>query len=325
MVAEASTLNIDQTDLALLKELEADARQSTYQLAKKVGISASTVKPRLRRLERDGIIKWTVRSHPLILGYQTFATLGINVRPGSGFAIAGQIESHECVLRATVNSGRYDIMAYVSFPSSEELYTFVTGTLGSMQGILDVETMPMIRVIKQSWALLGRDQLYSFNLHRQNEVDAQDLRMIRELEANPRHTINVLAEKLGVTRQTASARLQRLLDTGLVRVVAVVDPSVLGYSVWASIMVKVHPSKIPVVADTLALDRRIRNLIISTGRYDIITSAMFKNTEEMGSFLSLEMATIPGIQSHESMILLRELTPALPKTRLMDTEQDNIK
>jgi DNA-binding Lrp family transcriptional regulator len=48
---------LDETDLKILKILQADARISNQELAERVGISASPCLRRVRKLEQDGVIE----------------------------------------------------------------------------------------------------------------------------------------------------------------------------------------------------------------------------------------------------------------------------
>jgi Lrp/AsnC family transcriptional regulator, leucine-responsive regulatory protein len=75
-----SNQKLDETDLALLEELQADARVSLAELGRRVGLSAPSVAERMRRLEADGVILG-YRAHvdPRALGYDLSAVL--RVRP----------------------------------------------------------------------------------------------------------------------------------------------------------------------------------------------------------------------------------------------------
>jgi Lrp/AsnC family transcriptional regulator, leucine-responsive regulatory protein len=77
-VAEGSAL--DDTDLALLGELQSDARLSLAELGRRVGLSAPAVAERLQRLERDGVVRaYRAELDPAALGYGLSAV--IRVRP----------------------------------------------------------------------------------------------------------------------------------------------------------------------------------------------------------------------------------------------------
>jgi Lrp/AsnC family leucine-responsive transcriptional regulator len=69
---------IDDTDLRLLGELQADARVSLAELGRRVGLSPPSVADRLRRLEMDGVIRgYRADIDPRALGYDLGAVLRI--------------------------------------------------------------------------------------------------------------------------------------------------------------------------------------------------------------------------------------------------------
>ncbi len=71
---------LDETNLALLAELQRDARLSLAELGRRVGLSPPAVTERLQRLERDGVIRgYHADLDPAALGYGLSAI--IRVRP----------------------------------------------------------------------------------------------------------------------------------------------------------------------------------------------------------------------------------------------------
>jgi len=74
---------IDDTDRALLLELQADARTSLAELGRRVGLSAPAVSERVARLVTTGVITgFHAEVQPRLLGYQ-FAAI-VRIRPASG-------------------------------------------------------------------------------------------------------------------------------------------------------------------------------------------------------------------------------------------------
>lgn len=79
-----SKIELDNTDRHILMNLLAEGRLSISELAKMVGMSAPSVKDRVRRLEDRGIIrKFTVDIDMEALGYNLEAIVRIKPRPGS--------------------------------------------------------------------------------------------------------------------------------------------------------------------------------------------------------------------------------------------------
>ena len=75
-----SNSSLDQTDRALIGELQKDARLSLAELGRRVGLSAPSVADRMRRLEDSGVILgYRAEVDPRALGYELSAVL--RVRP----------------------------------------------------------------------------------------------------------------------------------------------------------------------------------------------------------------------------------------------------
>ena len=85
-VANPSTpkVDVDDLDLALLRALASDARQSQRALARKMEISAQAVADRLARLERNGVIRgYRAEVDWAALGYPVVVYLAVTAGPGT--------------------------------------------------------------------------------------------------------------------------------------------------------------------------------------------------------------------------------------------------
>ena len=78
----------DDLDRQLISLLQANARESTANLARKLGVARTTVVARLTRLERDGVVVgYTVRLGRDAQRPAVRAHVGITVLPRSGPAV----------------------------------------------------------------------------------------------------------------------------------------------------------------------------------------------------------------------------------------------
>jgi DNA-binding Lrp family transcriptional regulator len=79
----APTVEVDEPDLALLRALAQDARQSQRALARTIEMSAPAVSDRLARLERAGVIRgYRVDIDWAALGYPVVVYLAVTAGPG---------------------------------------------------------------------------------------------------------------------------------------------------------------------------------------------------------------------------------------------------
>ena len=77
-VSRARSHQLDHIDTVLLTALQAEGRLRLEDLARRVELSPSSVHDRLRRLQRDGVIrKWTIAVAPEALGLTVLAFVGV--------------------------------------------------------------------------------------------------------------------------------------------------------------------------------------------------------------------------------------------------------
>jgi Lrp/AsnC family transcriptional regulator for asnA, asnC and gidA len=135
-------------------------------------------------------------------------------------------------------------------------------------------------------------------------IDALDLMIIRELQSDPQQPQADIAKKLGAGATTVRRRLKRLLDEHIIRIVAIADPHALGY-IRTMIGIKVCPGSIDAVADKLAAYANVHYALMTTGPYDLVVWAVFRDTDELSDFIRHELGDIEGLASYESMLTLK--------------------
>ena len=83
------------------------------------------------------------------------ATMGINVRPGDVDSVAEKLASFDNVHFVIISTGRYDIIAWMMFQEPEDLSDFLRAELGNIPGLVSVETMINLKIIKASFTYLA--------------------------------------------------------------------------------------------------------------------------------------------------------------------------
>jgi Lrp/AsnC family transcriptional regulator, regulator for asnA, asnC and gidA len=107
--------------------------------------------------------------------------------------------------------------------------------------------------------------------------------------------VSGIAAELGIPESTVRGRLNRLVDDGIIQFAAVMDPLNLGYSVWVWIGLHVELSRVRNVAERLAQFSEVYFVGMTTGGYEIVLSAIFRTTDELGHFLMNRLPKIRGI------------------------------
>ncbi|TWR13576.1 Lrp/AsnC family transcriptional regulator, partial [Xanthomonas vasicola] len=105
-------MKITPSDERLLSLLREDARASTAQIARRLGLSRTTVQSRIEKLERDGVISgYTVRTHDDYEQGRIRAHILITVLPKKMPAVVKALRDIPEVRLLHSVSGAYDLVA----------------------------------------------------------------------------------------------------------------------------------------------------------------------------------------------------------------------
>jgi len=144
---------IDFKDIEILKALSNDSRLSYRQLAKKVGLSVSTVISRINKMEELGIIKnYTVEIDMEKLGFKLPVIIDIRVMKGKLFEVEEEIAKHPNVLAVYDITGDYDVAVLAVFREREELDRFVK-MLQRMKYVERTHTKLILNIVKDNRVL----------------------------------------------------------------------------------------------------------------------------------------------------------------------------
>jgi len=131
----------DELDMKLLYELTTDGSISVPTLSKKLGINASVLYSRIKRLMKKKLIKkFTIETDDSLLGIGVKASVGINRDPKFKDSIHKQFMNTTEVISISEVTGRFDIIIQVYAKNLEALHSVVIEKIGKIEGILNTET-----------------------------------------------------------------------------------------------------------------------------------------------------------------------------------------
>lgn len=146
-------MDLDKTDERILRNLMVDARISARRLALKLGISTVTVLSRIRKLEKEKIIKgYTALIDHEKLGYSMTAIIEIIAKKNKIIDIEVELSKIENVCGVYDITGNTDTMIIAKFKSRSELSEFVKG-LASIQDIENTITHVVLNTAKEDFRL----------------------------------------------------------------------------------------------------------------------------------------------------------------------------
>ena len=130
----------DATDWDIINALSAGNMAHT-DLARRLGVSESTVRQRVKRLQDAGILKIRALRDPNRLAGQQLALVAVSVVQSRQLdAKAREIAALDHVLSVSIVSGQYDIILEVLVDSNQGLISFLTEELSRVDGLTRTET-----------------------------------------------------------------------------------------------------------------------------------------------------------------------------------------
>ena len=146
-------MNLDKNDERILKNLLVDARLSARQLGFKLGMSTVTILSRIKKLEKEKIIKgYTAIIDHEKLGYTLTAIIEIIAKKDKIIDIEMELAKIENVCGVYDITGNTDTLVIAKFKSRNELSEFVKG-LASIQNIDNTITHVVLNTAKEDFRL----------------------------------------------------------------------------------------------------------------------------------------------------------------------------
>jgi Lrp/AsnC family transcriptional regulator for asnA, asnC and gidA len=146
-------LNLDKNDERILKNLLVDARLSARQLGLKLGMSTVTILSRIKKLEKEKVIKgYTALIDHEKLGYTLTAVIEIIAKKDKIIDIETELAKIENVCGVYDITGNTDTLVIAKFKSRNELSEFVKG-LASIQNIENTITHVVLNTAKEDFRL----------------------------------------------------------------------------------------------------------------------------------------------------------------------------
>ncbi len=131
---------MDELDTKIIDILQGDGRASNAGMARLVGVSEGTVRRRLKRLVEQGYIEIVALPDPIKLGYESQALVGVQVDPDKVDQVANDLADLAEINWVTITTGSFDVFAWATLQSAEELGLFLRTKVGVISGVRRTET-----------------------------------------------------------------------------------------------------------------------------------------------------------------------------------------
>jgi Lrp/AsnC family transcriptional regulator, regulator for asnA, asnC and gidA len=135
-------------------------------------------------------------------------------------------------------------------------------------------------------------------------LDDVNKSIIDQLQRDGRMSYATLAKQIGLSEAAARQRVQRMLDSGVMQIVAVTDPLTLGFRRQVMIGMKVA-GDMRTVAELLAAIPEVDYVVVCAGGYDLLAEMVCVDDDHLLSLLNDRIRTIPGVTSTETFVYLK--------------------
>ncbi len=134
-------------------------------------------------------------------------------------------------------------------------------------------------------------------------LDAISRHIIDQLQQDGRRSYASIGKAVGLSEAAVRQRVQRLIDVGVMQIVAVTDPMSLGFRRQTMIGIRCN-GDLQRVADTLAGMDAIDYVVITAGSFDLLIEVVCEDDDQLLEILG-EVRSLPGVTTTETFVYLK--------------------
>ena len=138
-----------------------------------------------------------------------------------------------------------------------------------------------------------------------DRLDEIDLQIIEMLRQDGREAFTQIAERLTVSPGMIRQRYSRLVELGVLKVVAITNPLQRGLKTMALVGIRTAGDRMLEIADQVAALEQVVYLVVVSGRYDLVAEVFCRNNEDLLKFITEKLYSIEGIRETETFMHLK--------------------
>ncbi|GAA2352019.1 Lrp/AsnC family transcriptional regulator [Streptomyces cuspidosporus] len=135
-------------------------------------------------------------------------------------------------------------------------------------------------------------------------IDSVSLAIIEQLQEDGRRPYAAIGKAVGLSEAAVRQRVQKLLDQGVMQIVAVTDPLTVGFRRQAMVGINVEGDLDP-VADALTAMDEVEYVVVTAGSFDLLIEIVCEDDDHLLEVINKRIRTLPGVRSTESFVYLK--------------------
>lgn len=139
---------------------------------------------------------------------------------------------------------------------------------------------------------------------RGQQLDDISKGIIELLQADGRMSYAAIAKEVDLSEAAVRQRVQKLIDGGVMQIVAVTDPLQMGFARQAMVGITVL-GDVRAVATELAKMAELDYIVITTGRFDILAELVAESDDALLDIIGGRIGALDGVTGTETFVYLR--------------------
>ncbi len=135
-------------------------------------------------------------------------------------------------------------------------------------------------------------------------LDEVSKAIIEQLQQDGRRSYAAIGKVVGLSEAAVRQRVQRLVDGGVMQIVAVTDPLELGFARQAMVGIRVA-GPIQPVAEAIAELDEVDYVVVTAGSFDVLAEVVAESDEDLLEVISDRIRVVPGVITTETFVYLR--------------------
>jgi Transcriptional regulators len=148
VTAKAGWARLDKLDQGIVDRLARDARISNRAIAADLGVTEGTIRTRIKRLQNEGLIQFTVVTDFRMAGSPNLCMMGIDADPSHVSDLARSLSEIPEITCVIVLLGRFSLLVMGLFTNLEQLNDLVTERIRSLPGVQRIDTSISVHNLK---------------------------------------------------------------------------------------------------------------------------------------------------------------------------------
>ena len=135
-------------------------------------------------------------------------------------------------------------------------------------------------------------------------LDAVSRSIIEQLQQDGRRSYAAISKAVGLSEAAVRQRVSRLVESGVIQIVAVTDPMQVGFK-RAAMVGLVASGDLEIVADQLTAMSEVDYVVITAGGFDLLAEVVCEDDDHLLDLINNRIRSLPQVQRTETFVYLK--------------------